>query len=145
MAKKGAVKAKNIVEAAQAAGTFSTLLTAVKAADLTSTLKDKGPFTVFAPTDDAFEKVGQETIDDLLKPESRKRLQHILKHHVIRGRVDAADVQRRKSMRPMFGNEIPVRKEGNDVFLGDAKVIQTDIETGNGIIHVIDSVVLPKE
>ena len=145
MAKKGAVKAKNIVEAAQSAGSFSTLLAAVDAADLTSTLKGKGPFTVFAPTDDAFEKVGQETIDELLKPESQEQLQNILKHHVIGGRIDAADVQSREAMQPMFGNEIPVRKKGSDVFLGDAKVLQTDIETGNGIVHVIDSVVLPEE
>jgi len=145
MAIKGVVKAKSIVDAAKAAGKFSTLLSAVKAADLTSTLKDKGPFTVFAPTDDAFEKVGQETLDELLQPESKKRLEQILKHHVVRGRVDAADVKRRKSMRPLYGNEIPLEMKGKDLYLGDAKIIQTDVEAGNGVIHVIDSVVLPEE
>jgi len=144
MAKSAAAKAKSIIDAAKKAGTFKTLLSALDAADLTSTLMDqKGNFTVFAPTDDAFKAIDKNVLNGLLKPEKKKDLQRILKHHVVRGRMDAKSVSGRKTLRPLEGGEITVRTEGSKVFLGDARVTQTDIEAENGVIHVINSVLMP--
>lgn len=145
MAKSAAAKAKTIISAAQKAGTFKTLLSALDAADLTSTLSDpKGNFTVFAPTDDAFKAVDKNVLTGLLKPEKKKDLQRILKHHVVRGRMDARSVSTRKNINPLDGGAIKVRTEGSDVFLGDAQISQTDIEAENGVIHVINAVLMPK-
>jgi len=103
----------------------------------------KGNFTVFAPTDDAFKAIDKNVLNGLLKPEKKKDLQRILKHHVVRGRMDAKSVSGRKTLRPLEGGEITVRTEGSKVFLGDARVTQTDIEAENGVIHVINSVLMP--
>lgn len=145
MAKSAAAKAKTIISAAQQAGTFKTLLSALDAADLTSTLNDpKGNFTVFAPTDDAFKAVDTDVLNGLLQPEKKKDLQRILKHHVVRGRMDARSVSTRKTINPLDGGAITVRTEGSNVFLGEAQISQTDIETENGVIHVINAVLMPK-
>ncbi len=133
---------KDIVDVA-AAGNFSTLVAAVQAAGLVETLKGEGPFTVFAPTDEAFAKLGKETLDELLKPENKDRLVAILTYHVVPGKVMAADVTGLKSAKTVQGEEIAIRVEGGNVFVNDARVVQTDIMASNGVIHVIDSVILP--
>jgi len=144
MSQSSGTKAQTIIEAAEQAGSFTTLLAAVDAADLTKTLNDRtSAFTVFAPTDAAFEAVDADTLSDLLTPGRKADLQRILKHHVVKGRMDGKSVATRKTIRPLGGGEIPVRTEGEKVFLGDAQISQADIETGNGVIHVIDAVLMP--
>ena len=130
---------KNIVETAQAAGSFETLVAAVQAAGLDSTLAGEGPFTVFAPTDEAFGKLPEGTVEELLKPENREKLASILTYHVVPGRVMAADVTP-GSVKTANGKEIAIVVEDGAVIIGGARVVKTDI---NGVIHVIDSVVLP--
>ena len=131
---------KNIVETAIGAKKFETLVTAVKAAGLVETLSGPGPFTVFAPTDEAFAKLGQETIDSVLK--NKEQLTAILKLHVVSGKVMANKVVTLKEAETL-GGKLPIRVEGNTVMVGKAKVIKTDIECSNGVIHVIDTVLLP--
>ena len=103
-----------------------------------------GPFTVFAPTDDAFAKLPAGTVDDLLKPENKQKLTQILTYHVVPGKVMAADVVKMKSAKTVNGKALPIMVEGGTVMVGDAKVVKTDISASNGVIHVVDSVILPK-
>ena len=133
----------DIVETAVADGRFTTLVAALEAADLVETLKGEGPFTVFAPTDDAFAKLPAGTVEDLLKPENLETLKNILLYHVVEGKVMASDVVTLESAETVLGQEVTVRVEDGKVFINDAEVIITDIETYNGVIHVIDSVLLP--
>jgi len=135
---------KDIVDTAVAAGNFKTLAAALKAADLIETLKGKGPFTVFAPTDEAFGKLPEGTIAELLKPENKGKLTAILTYHVVPGRLMAADVVKLSKATTVQGSEAKIRVEDGKVFLNDAQVTATDIETKNGVIHVIDSVILPE-
>ena len=133
----------DIVDTAVAAGSFNTLAKALQAADLVDTLKGKGPFTVFAPTDEAFAKLPQGTLDDLLKPENKAKLRRILTYHVVSGRVTAADVVKLKSAKAVSGDAIEITSNGGTVTVDGAKVVKTDINASNGVIHVIDSVMLP--
>lgn len=134
---------KDIVETAVADGRFTTLAAALEAAGLVETLKGEGPFTVFAPTDDAFAKLPAGTVEDLLKPENLETLKNILLYHVVEGKVMASDVITLESAETVLGQELTVRVEDGKVYINDAEVIITDIETYNGVIHVIDSVLLP--
>lgn len=136
--------AKDIVDTAAGAGSFNTLVAAVKAAGLVETLKGPGPFTVFAPTDEAFAKLPAGTLDDLLKPENKQKLVAILTYHVVPGKVMAADVTRLKKAKTVQGQEIRIRANSDGVMVDNAKVVKTDIATSNGVIHVIDTVILPK-
>jgi uncharacterized surface protein with fasciclin (FAS1) repeats len=133
---------KTIVETAVAAGSFNTLVTAVKAAGLVDTLSGEGPFTVFAPTDDAFAKLPEGTIDALLK--DKEKLTAILTYHVVAGNVMAKDVVNLTSAKTVNGKSLTIKVEDGTVMVDNAKVIKTDIVCSNGVIHVIDSVVLPK-
>lgn len=134
---------KDIVDTAVAAGSFNTLVAAVKAADLVDTLKSEGPFTVFAPTDDAFAKLPAGTVEDLLKPENKEKLQAILLYHVVPGKVMAADVVNLTSAKTANDMDLKVMVDGKMVNINEAQVVQTDIMTSNGIIHVIDTVLIP--
>lgn len=129
---------KDIVDTAVAAGSFKTLVAAVKAADLVETLKGKGPFTVFAPTDEAFAKVPKETLASLLKPENKTQLQSILTYHVVAGKVMAGDLLKVGEAKTVQG--APAKFSLN---VGNAKIIKTDIKCSNGVIHVIDAVIMP--
>ena len=143
---KAAAKApakEDIVAVASGAGSFKTLVAAVKAAGLVETLQGKGPFTVFAPTDEAFAKLPEGTVADLLKPENKEKLVGILTYHVVPGKVMAADVKTMKA-KTVNGQELDIKAADGKVTINDAKVIKTDISASNGVIHVIDSVVLPK-
>ena len=135
---------KDIVDTAVAAK-FTTLVAAVKAADLVDTLKGDGPFTVFAPTDEAFAKLPKGTVEDLLKPENKDKLKAILTYHVVPGKVMAADVVKLngKRVKTAQGSPVTIKVDGNTVMVGEAKVTKTDIQTSNGVIHVIDTVLLP--
>ena len=137
-------KNQDIVDTAVHAGSFNTLVAAVKAADLVETLKGQGPFTVFAPTDDAFAKLPQGTVDDLLKPENKAKLQAILTYHVVPGKVMAADVVKIDSAKTVNGQSLTIETMYGSVMVDNAKVVKADIECTNGVIHVIDTVVLPK-
>lgn len=134
---------KDIVDTAVDAGQFKTLATALGAAGLVDTLKGPGPFTVFAPTDDAFAKLPAGTVETLLKPENKDQLVAILTYHVVPGKVMAADVVKLNETKTVNGAMLNVRADGNGVMINDAKVSATDIPASNGVIHVIDSVVLP--
>ena len=135
--------AKDIVDTAVGAGSFKTLVAAVKAAGLAETLKGKGPFTVFAPTDEAFAKLPAGTVENLLKPENKDQLVGILTYHVVAGRVAAADVVKLKSAKTVQGQEVTIEVTGGKVKVDSANVVKTDIVCSNGIIHVIDQVILP--
>jgi uncharacterized surface protein with fasciclin (FAS1) repeats len=134
---------KDIVDTAVGAGSFNTLVAAVKAADLVDTLKGEGPFTVFAPTDEAFAKLPEGTVDDLLKPENKEKLQAILLYHVVPGKVMAADVVNLTSAKTANDMDLQVMVDGKSVKINEAQVVQTDIMTSNGVIHVIDTVLIP--
>jgi uncharacterized surface protein with fasciclin (FAS1) repeats len=134
----------DIVDTAVATGSFKTLAKALEAADLVDTLKGKGPFTVFAPTDEAFAKLPQATLDELLKPENKARLRRILTYHVVPGRVMATDVLKLKSAKAVSGDTIEIKASGGNVMVDEARVVKTDINASNGVIHVIDSVILPE-
>lgn len=133
----------DVVDTAVAAGSFDTLVSAVQAAGLVSTLKGPGPFTVFAPTDAAFDALPDGTLESLLAPSGLSSLQSILTYHVVPGRVSAADVVNLTSASTVNGEAITISVENGQVKINDATVIQTDIEASNGIIHVIDAVILP--
>jgi len=138
-------KKKDIVDTAVEAGSFKTLVAAVKAAGLAEALKGEGPFTVFAPTDEAFKKIPEETLQMLLKPENKEKLQAILKYHVVSGDVRAADVVKLQKAKTVNGQEVEIKiTKENGVMIDGANVIKTDIECGNGVIHVIDTVIMPK-
>jgi uncharacterized surface protein with fasciclin (FAS1) repeats len=132
----------DIVDTAVAAGSFNTLATALKEAELIETLKGPGPFTVFAPTDDAFAKLPPGTIEALLK--DKAKLRAILTYHVVPGKVMAADVLKLNSAKTVNGQSVPIRVKDGAVLVDNARVLKTDIATSNGVIHVIDSVILPK-
>ena len=136
---------KDIVDTAVAAGSFKTLAAALQAAGLVETLKGKGPFTVFAPTDAAFAKLPQGTVEELLKPENKAKLASILTYHVVPGTVMAAQVatMNGKEARTVNGQGLKITINGSAVTVGAAKVVTTDIKASNGVIHVIDSVMLP--
>jgi len=134
---------KDIVDTAVAAGSFNSLVAAIQAAGLAETLKGEGPFTVFAPTDEAIAKLPEGTVENLLKPENKDQLAAILTYHVVPGKVMAADVVKLKSARTVLGKDVAIRAADGKVMINDANVFATDIETSNGVIHVIDSVILP--
>ena len=138
--------ADDIVDTAAKAGSFKTLVAAVKAAGLVDTLKGEGPFTVFAPTDQAFKKLPKGTVESLLKPENKAKLVAILTYHVVPSKVLAADVMNLKDMsmvKTVNGKSITIHNR-HGVHVNNAKVVKTDIECSNGVIHVIDTVLLPK-
>lgn len=136
---------KDIVDTAVGAGSFKTLVAAVKAAGLVETLKGDGPFTVLAPTDEAFAKLPEGTLDSLLKPENKEKLVAILKYHVIPGKAMAADVVKLdgKAVKTVEGQSAKVAIKDGSVMIDGAKVIKTDVECSNGVIHIIDTVLLP--
>ncbi len=136
-------RAADIVDTAVAAGQFKTLATALTQAGLVSTLKGSGPFTVFAPTDAAFAKLPAGTVEDLLKPENKDKLTAILTYHVVPGKVMAADVTKLQQAKTVNGKELKVSTKGSGVMINDASVTQTDIAASNGVIHVVDTVILP--
>ena len=141
----GTKEKADIVDTAVSAGKFTTLVAAVKAAGLVETLKGEGPFTVLAPSDDAFSKIPASAIQDLLKPENKDKLTAILTNHVIQGSAMAADVQGMESVTVLGGGELPVVVKDGSVMIGEAKVVKADIECANGVIHVIDTVLMPTE
>jgi uncharacterized surface protein with fasciclin (FAS1) repeats len=134
---------KDIVETAVNAGQFKTLAAALGAADLVDTLKGRGPFTVFAPTDEAFAKLPAGTVENLLKPENKDQLVAILTYHVVPGKVMAADVVTLKGAKTVNGKMLDIETKGDAVMVNKAKVTATDIGASNGVIHVIDTVILP--
>jgi uncharacterized surface protein with fasciclin (FAS1) repeats len=134
---------KDIVDTAVAAGQFKTLATALGEAGLVDTLKGTGPFTVFAPTDDAFAKLPAGTVENLLKPENKDELTAILTYHVVPGRVMAAEVVKLNEAKTLNGKMLNVTVKGSTVMINDAKVTTTDIVASNGVIHVIDNVLIP--
>jgi len=136
-------KDKDIVDTAVAAGSFKTLAAALGAGELVETLKGKGPFTVFAPTDDAFAKLPKGTVEELLKPENKAKLVKILTYHVVPGKVMAADVVKLSKAKTVEGSEVKITVADGKVKVNGANVVKTDITTSNGVIHVIDSVILP--
>ena len=134
---------KDIVDTAVAGGSFKTPVAAVKAAGLDETLKGKGPFTVFAPTDDAFAKLPKGTVESLLRPENKAKLQAILTFHVVPGKVMATDVVKITGAASVQGQQIDVVVKDGKVKVDGANVVKTDVACSNGVIHVIDSVMLP--
>jgi uncharacterized surface protein with fasciclin (FAS1) repeats len=142
-AKKHSALKMDIVDTAVSAGDFDTLVTAVKAADLVTTLKGEGPFTVFAPTDEAFAKLPEGTLEDLLEPENKQKLASILTYHVVAGKVMASDVVNISEAKTVNGQSLNIKVQDGAVMVDNATVVKTDIECSNGVIHVIDAVVLP--
>jgi uncharacterized surface protein with fasciclin (FAS1) repeats len=142
---RAAAADKDIVDTAVAAGSFKTLAKALQAADLVDTLKGAGPFTVFAPTDAAFAKLPAGTLETLLKPENKAKLQRILTSHVVAGKVMAADVVKTNSAKAVSGETLTIVSRDGGVTVGGAKVAKADIAASNGVIHVIDSVIVPKD
>ena len=136
---------KDIVDTAVAAGSFKTLAKALQAADLVETLKGEGPFTVFAPTDEAFGKLPAGALNDLLKPENKQKLQRILTYHVVAGRVSSADVVKLRTAKAVSGDTIDITANGETVRVDNARVVKTDIGASNGVIHVIDTVIIPDD
>lgn len=139
-----AVEPKDIVDTAVAAGSFKTLAAALQAAGLVDTLKGPGPFTVFAPTDEAFAKLPAGTLEDLLKPENKEKLVAILTYHVVPGKMLAAQVVKAHSAKTVNGKAVTITSGNGAVMLDNAKVVKTDILCTNGVIHVIDAVLLPR-
>jgi len=135
--------AKDIVDTAVAAGNFKTLAAALKAGGLIEALKSDGPFTVFAPTDEAFAKLPEGTVAELLKPENKEKLVAILKYHVVAGKVTAADVVKLNAAKTLNGQEVKIDAKSG-VKVDNATVVKADIVTKNGVVHVIDTVLLPK-
>lgn len=138
-----AQRGSDIVETAVAAGSFNTLAKALTAADLVTTLKGAGPFTVFAPTDEAFAKLPPGTLENLLKPENKAMLRRVLTYHVLAGKVLAADVVKANSAKAVSGDALSITSRGGAVMVDKARVVKTDIAASNGVIHVIDTVLLP--
>jgi uncharacterized surface protein with fasciclin (FAS1) repeats len=136
---------KDIVDTAVAAGSFKTLAKALQAADLVETLKGAGPFTVFAPTDEAFARLPAETLNDLLKPQNKTKLRRILTYHVVPGRVSSSEVVKLRSTKAVSGDTIGIETGGATVIVDGARVVKTDVRTSNGLIHVIDAVMLPDD
>jgi uncharacterized surface protein with fasciclin (FAS1) repeats len=137
-------QSRTIVATAVAAGSFKTLAKALEAADLVATLEGTGPFTVFAPTDEAFAKLPAGTVETLLKPENKAKLRRILTYHVVSGKLMAADVVKVQTAKAVSGDTLTVQAHGGSVLVDAAHVTKTDIAASNGVIHVIDAVMLPK-
>ena len=133
----------NIVETAQQAGSFKTLLAAAEAAGLVDALSGGGPLTVFAPTDEAFAALPAGTVEGLLK--NKEKLTAVLTYHVVAGSVPASEVIKLESAKTLQGSPVKIRVKNGNVYVNDAKVIQADVRASNGIIHVIDTVILPPE
>ena len=140
----GAMNTEDIVATAEAAGSFNTLVAAVQAADLEATLRSKGPFTVFAPTDEAFAKLPPGTLENLLKPENKSKLQAILTYHVVSGKVMASDAAMLTSAKTVNGQSFRITKSGSALMVDKATVVKADIPASNGVIHVIDQVLIPE-
>jgi len=136
-------KQADIVDTAVSAGTFNTLAAALEAGDLVGTLKSDGPYTVFAPTDEAFAKLPDGTVEMLLLPENKDQLVEILTYHVVPGKVTAAEVVTLTSARTANGSDVIIRVEDDIVFINDSRVVSADIGASNGVIHVVDTVILP--
>jgi uncharacterized surface protein with fasciclin (FAS1) repeats len=136
-------KANTIVDIATNDKNFSTLVRALKAGDLVDTLKGKGPFTVFAPTNAAFETLPENTLQDLMKPANKARLQNILKNHVVEGRRMSKDVAKQSALSSMGGRSLSIQSANDQVQIGDATIRRADIEAENGVVHVVDQVLLP--
>ncbi len=137
------VNNSDIVDTAVSAGQFKTLTAALQAADLVGTLKGNGPFTVFAPTDEAFAKLPSGTVESLLKPENKDKLVSILTYHVVPGKVLASDVVNLDSAKTVNGSNVNISTNSEGVNINQAKVIKADVMSSNGVIHVIDEVILP--
>lgn len=133
----------DIVDTAVSAGQFKTLVAAVKAADLESTLRGTGPFTVFAPTDEAFAKLPAGTVESLLKPENKAKLRSILTFHVVSGKVLSTEAVKLSTAKSVQGKDLKLDASSGGLKVGGAKVVKADIETTNGVIHVIDTVLIP--
>ena len=136
-------KKSDIVDTAVAAGDFTTLAAALEAGGLIDTLKSDGPFTVFAPTDEAFAKLPAGTVENLLLPENKDQLVAILTYHVVPGKVKAADVVELDAAETANGSDVRIRVQNDTAFVNDARVVATDISASNGVIHVVDTVILP--
>lgn len=136
---------KDIVDTAVSAGSFTTLAKALQAADLVETLKGDGPFTVFAPTDEAFAKLPKYALDDLLKPENKAKLRRVLTAHVVAGRVTSSEVVKLNSAKAVSGDTLAIAANGGKVMVDTATVVKADISASNGVIHVIDSVIVPTD
>lgn len=136
-------KEMNIVETAQSLGTFDTLVAAVGAAGLAETLQGEGPFTVFAPSDEAFAKLPAGTVENLLKPENKDKLIGILTYHVVPGKVTAKQVTGMSSATTVEGSDVSISVKDGSVMIDNAKVVKADVMVSNGVIHVIDSVIMP--
>lgn len=137
-----AFAADDIVATAKSAGMFKTLTAALDAAGKTSMLQEKGPYTVFAPSDEAFAKLPRGTVEDLLKPENKEKLGKILAYHVVEGKVMAADVKTMMA-KTANGAELDIKVKGKTVMVNDAQVVKADVAASNGVIHVIDKVLMP--
>lgn len=138
----GSMAKKDIVDTAASAGSFETLVAAVQAAGLVDTLKGEGPFTVFAPSDEAFAALPEGTVEDLLKPENKDKLVSILTYHVVPGKVMSSDLSDNMSAGSVQGGDLMIKTEGG-VTVNGANVVSADVEAANGVIHVIDAVILP--
>lgn len=138
-------KKSDIVDTAVANGNFTTLAAALQAGDLIDTLKADGPYTVFAPTDEAFAKLPDGTVEMLLLPENKDKLVAILTYHVVPGKVSAAEVVTLDSASTANGSDVAISVRGESVYVNDSRVVMTDIYASNGVIHVVDSVILPEE
>lgn len=135
---------KDIVDTAVAAGQFNTLAAALKAAGLVDTLKGSGPFTVLAPTDEAFKKLPAGTVETLLKPENKQKLVDVLTYHVIPAKAPAADVMKMTSAKTVGGKDVKINAKDGKVMINNATVVKADVMASNGVIHVIDTVLLPE-
>ncbi|MEO8270031.1 MAG: fasciclin domain-containing protein [Aureliella sp.] len=135
---------KDIVDTAVAAGEFKTLAAALKAAGLVETLKGKGPFTVFAPTDAAFAKLPKGTLDDLLKPANKEKLTKILTFHVLPKKETVANLAKMKMAKTVEGSELKIADKDGKLMIGKAQMTKTDIECANGVIHIVDTVLMPE-
>ena len=140
-----ASQSKDIVDTAVSNGSFKTLAAALKAAGLVETLKGSGPFTVFAPTDAAFAKLPAGTVETLLKPENKDRLRRVLTYHVVSGKVGSTEVTKLSSAKAVSGDAIAIAVKDGKVMVNNATVVTADVAASNGVIHVIDTVILPPE
>ena len=134
---------KDIVDTAVSAGQFNTLAAALTAADLVETLKAPGPYTVFAPTDEAFAKLPEGTVEDLLKPENKDKLVAILTYHVVAGEVDSTEVVKLTEAKTVNGEMVDIKVADGKVMIDNATVIKPDVKASNGVIHVVDTVLIP--
>ncbi|GJM15406.1 MAG: hypothetical protein DHS20C13_07330 [Thermodesulfobacteriota bacterium] len=141
----GSDKNKDIVDTAVGAGSFNTLVAAVQAAGLEETLRGEGPFTVFAPTDEAFAALPDGTVEMLLLPENKEKLVAILTYHVVPGKVTSADVVKVKEAKSVNGKGIPIAVKDGKVHVDNATVVTPDVMASNGVIHVIDAVIIPDD